>query len=99
MSHILAGQACLSSPLEDDQKIKYDNIKLISIVLSCPREIQYLEIYSLLIKPLTNLILILYLLSQMEVSFWLCNFFILAQIHWQVPAAQKSLQSSLTFTM
>lgn len=99
VSQVLAGQACLSPLLEGDQKIKYDNIKLISIVLSCPKEIQYLELYSLLIKPLTNLILILYLPSQMKIPFWLCNFFVLTQIRWQVPAAEKSLQSSLTFTI
>lgn len=100
MSQVLAGQACLSSPLEGDQKIKYDNIKLISIVVSCPSEIQYLELYSFLVKPLTNLTLILYLFSYMQFSFWLCNFFfVLAQIHWQeVPVAERSLPGSLNFT-
>lgn len=78
MSQVLAGQACFSSPLEVDQKIKYDNIKLISIVVSCPSEIQYLELYSFLVKPLTNLTLILYLFSYMQFSFWLCNFFCLS---------------------
>jgi len=63
VSQVLAGQACLATALKGDQKIKYDNMKLISIVLSCPRQIQYLEVYSLLIKLLTNLIMILYLLA------------------------------------
>lgn len=50
VSQVLAGQACLSSPsLKGDQKMKYD-IKLISIVISCPRGMRDLQLYSLLIN-------------------------------------------------
>lgn len=83
----------LVSPLEHVQKIKYDNIKFISIPLSCPGEIRYLPFYSLLLKRLTNWILIFYIVLQMKVYFWLCKFFVLAQAHWSACSREVSTRS------
>lgn len=79
----------LVCPLEHVQKIKYDNIKFISISFYCPGEMRYLPFYSLLVKQLTSLILVFYLVPQMKVCFWLCKFFVLAWAHWQEVLAEK----------
>lgn len=86
----------LVSLFEHVQKIKYDNIKFISIPLSCPGEIRYLPFYSLLLKQLTNWILIFYVVLQMKVYFWLCKFFVLAQAHWSACSREVSTRSFLS---